>query len=136
MWQGQGLSRGRLVQESHVLTAKSGNGAHLLSSPCGASHIQYPDHILPSSFHLVVAVEFLPLYAHYRVSLEIRPILQVCIVPVQSPTPTTILTILQTFGLESGLIETRPEIYSERSPHPQDSTGYDSRNSSAAKHQT
>jgi len=27
MWQGQGLSRGRLVQESHVLTAKSGNGA-------------------------------------------------------------------------------------------------------------
>ena len=135
MWQGQGLSRGRLVQESHVLTAKSGNGA-----------ICFHPHAELAIFNIQIMPSLLPftsssllnfaLYAHYRVSLEIRPILQVCILPVQIPTPTTILTILQTFGLERGLIETRPEIYSERSPHPQDSTGYDSRNSSAAKHQT
>jgi hypothetical protein len=34
-----------------------------------------------------------------------------------TPTSKSILTILQIFGLERGLIETRPEIYSERSPH-------------------
>jgi len=96
-----------------------------------------PDPIFPPSFHLVVAVDRIATVAHYLVSFEIRPVFHVCIPSVELHHHDH-LCDSPAFRSRTGSIcmkrDQRP--YPEPDLHLQASTGYDSRSSSIAKHQT